>query len=362
VTKSYSLPLWKRKTAEGGGGEGSELDSPSPIDVYVGLKVSVPRFTTKSVSPSRDDNLSRQLQPCLVQHNATADPSSTPTRVRPMRRTSLTLSHRHDHATVPLRPCCADCEAIWEQSRKEGDDWKEKFTKGARRRRNSSSDAPRALRYKQQQSNTRIGDVNMEFAKVLGIKVDEVDKRRYSNEAQIPLSDSAIADDEPEAIELAMDAASLTVPIREEDEDQLFPLPSPRRSPSASPIPSPSASSSSLALNGAKDTRPGSDAVVPKKPSLGNLKIPARPTSLSPPSPSLLRPISFSAPLPTRRITSASLHDNLAIADADAILRPSLSRLSPSTSPKSHSSRHSFAKAGSGLLKGVLSIGGPPLI
>ncbi len=43
-------------------------------------------------------------------------------------------------ATVPLRACCSNCFHAAEQSLQEGDQWKEKFTRGARRLRRASVD------------------------------------------------------------------------------------------------------------------------------------------------------------------------------------------------------------------------------
>ncbi|EEB97591.1 hypothetical protein MPER_03057 [Moniliophthora perniciosa FA553] len=41
-------------------------------------------------------------------------------------------------ATVPLRACCLDCFHITEECSRTGDQWEERFSKGARRRRGSS--------------------------------------------------------------------------------------------------------------------------------------------------------------------------------------------------------------------------------
>jgi hypothetical protein len=328
------------------------------------------RLTTKLDSPSRGEGSRQQLQPCLVQHNATAYPGVTPTRLRVVRDISPPSRHYDHLVTVPLRPCCADCEAIWEQSRREGEEWKEKFTRGARRKRNSSIDSPAVLLTKQQHMKTGMEDANVEFTSVLAIKVDEIDKKRGSSESQSSNSDRGVpVDSNPVNGRLMIDTAYSATPIQEEDEDQLFPLPSPRRSPNASPIPSPSASSSCLALTGVNDTRLGRDVGVPKKPSLQSLRLPSRvasPSSSSPTIPSPLRPGSYSAPLPSRNITLSPLTIDPGIANAEPILSSPISRLSRSssmTSSRSTKGRTSFAKTGSGLLKGVfMSLGSPPLV
>ena len=226
------------------------------------------------------------------------------TRLSPVRRTTQPEYHRHkDELTVPLRPCCEACEHITDRSLKEGEQWQEKFSRGARRRRSASLEN-NDLRGESHFSHTGIRNEFLALSKSLhvmgspryglpstfSLTVDEVDKRRksldFSEEAQrqclMPASASAASSSSspphlshsPGSLysgtryprykpherdvsssstlsststtdEIAPDgldprARLRSSPIEEEDEAQLFPLPSPRRSPSGTPSPSPS--------------------------------------------------------------------------------------------------------------------------
>ncbi|KAK0197804.1 hypothetical protein F5146DRAFT_972270 [Armillaria mellea] len=221
VTKSYALPLWKRKSP-----------SPSPLDEKerdtemledsdsspegIVFKVSVPSFKTR---PSRGrSHTAEPLTPCLV-HRSTANKSRhSPPSPRPrtlMRSPSLPIPPAKRITTVPLRACCPNCYSITEKSLKEGDNWETKFSTGARRRRSTSLDGITAP--------FNLADVEEALFRV-NVTVDEVDtlkQRRSQDIAPEPVS---------------------TPRVEVEDEDQLFPLPLPRRSPNDSPIPSPKAS------------------------------------------------------------------------------------------------------------------------
>jgi len=158
---------------------------------------------------------------------------------------------------------------------------------------------------------------------------------------------------------------SLAVPVREEDEDQLFPLPSPKRSPSSSPVPSPTASSSSLALGGAKDSSNGcvNEAAKQGVSNSGRLLTPSRSSIRSPPSPSLTQ-IPASAPLPFRSPSPLAGPSDLDFLEADKLLSsPPLSRgPRASTVRRKPSKGNVFVKAGSGILKGVIGLGSPPMM
>ncbi|KAI0248108.1 hypothetical protein BJV78DRAFT_1285070 [Lactifluus subvellereus] len=68
------------------------------------------------------------------------------------RRSSLPpASHSHTHpshsppsrpepVTIPLRPCCPNCFSATESATLQGDEWTERFTRAARRRRSASTD------------------------------------------------------------------------------------------------------------------------------------------------------------------------------------------------------------------------------
>ncbi|THU88347.1 hypothetical protein K435DRAFT_315385 [Dendrothele bispora CBS 962.96] len=210
ITKSYSYalpPLWKRRNNNGSGsGEEGDLEPRSPSSSTASpelvFKVPVPSFMTKSprspVSPSMSP-----LPPCLVRRvpSDSYSPQSPPPppQRRIQRRSSLPLpldvvSHAHLHAhahahaqshshsstttassfgfnpnkspkidskmekdvnipeTVPLRPCCPQCYPATENSIKdiiEGkqDEWKEHWSRGAKKRRSASLDETSSIGY-----------------------------------------------------------------------------------------------------------------------------------------------------------------------------------------------------------------------
>ena len=220
----------------------------------------------------------KPLSPCLVHRT----PPGV-TRPSPFRRSSLPICDKNkgknDGAlTVPLRACCAKCEVITDECLKEGESWKEKFTRGARRRRSASLDDGRNVPDDHIGSSLSRQPISG-FTPLLpdpeltrfrpptfALTVDEVDKRRKSLEpcrddphrpqdrlSLDPYAFSTVLQPEKDSVTSLVsspetspsDSSSRRVrssPIQEEDEDQLFPLPSPRRSPSGSPPASPSTS------------------------------------------------------------------------------------------------------------------------
>ena len=324
-----------------------------------------------SPSPARDGAV---LVSCLVQHDCPLShvpPSPTAgfTRPRiPRRRASLpTPPTRADVVTIPLRPCCVGCETVWEESQKEGDQWKEKFTRGARRRRSLSSDTRPVLHHRHGSLDSTH---SFPHSPVLTIRVDEVDKRRSSGESRPVAFDPASPIDPPQdkerrhASDSAVPSCLTTVgrvrtPIPEDDENQLFPLPLNKRSPSASPTPSPSGSSSSLhATTGQKPSSSGSRELIPHRKRIPSPTRSDHPTSPPPPSPISK---SFSSPLPTKSLSrpvGRGLHPSGSL-DSESILGPSIvrdTRISPKKS-KLWSTGVSITKAaGAGILKGVSSM------
>ncbi|KAF8337693.1 hypothetical protein F5887DRAFT_529516 [Amanita rubescens] len=268
VTKSYALPLWKRRS------QLSDTEStdgaPSPVipstleDAHIVIKVPLPSFIIRgSRSPNRARSPSPRapLSPCLV-HRASSTPTS-PVCQKPdpaLRRPSSPTYHKrksNSTVTVPLRACCPNCVRITEECMREGEHWKVKFTRGAKRRRSTSLDSngPRPS----SRDGASFSD-DMASLPRLTISVDEVDKRRRSLDSkedtrrhQVPphpshtnsdpsssalLSTSGCNRDSSTrnlAPMLAPHPPARSSPIQEEDEDQLFPLPSPRRTPSSSP-------------------------------------------------------------------------------------------------------------------------------
>lgn len=209
-----------------------------------------------------------------------------------MRRTSLPVStkRKDDALTVPLRPCCDDCVSITEECLKEGEEWQEKFSRGARRRRSASLDngdtrgsSSSPTRHTNGFAALTVNTSDLSIiansrykSPAFSITVDEVDKRRKSLEyvededtkrfrshsstpvihsPHAPYSASYLLahgqhEKEPSSSSTSSSLSSelsphdipprrpKSSPIQEEDEDQLFPLPSPRRSPNNSPLPS----------------------------------------------------------------------------------------------------------------------------
>lgn len=331
------------------------------------------RHRTTSPSPARDAS---PLVPCIVRHDGPSSPvQSSPISgfnrpLPPRRRASLPTPPRADVVTIPLRPCCVDCETIWEESQKEGEQWKERFTRGARRLRSLSSDTRPAVnvhhRHGSLDSTHSFGHTHTPS---LTIKVDEVDKRMSSGDYH-PVLDPKDSIDLPTDTERrhASDSSvpsslSTKTPVPEEDEDQLFPLP--KRSPSASPIPSPTGSSSSLHATGLKNSPSSSGESFPQRSRIPTLTKSDRLTS--PPLPS---PISnsFSAPLPPKNLSlsvGSGMSTDRAYLESESILGPSLARekrISPKKSgSKLWSTGVSFTKAaGAGLLKGVSGINVAP--
>ena len=280
----------------------------------------------------------------------------------PRRRASLPTPPRADIVTIPLRPCCVDCETIWEESQKEGEQWKERFTKGARRLRSLSPHNRPVVHRRHGSLDTTH---SYSHTPILTIKVDEVDKRKSISESRPEVIDSPGPNDLSSDTErrhasdsLVPSSLSTTRRVRtsppEDDEDQLFPLPLNKRSPSTSPIPSPTGSSSSLHVTGSKHSPSSSRESIPQR-----TRIPTPTKSDRLTSPPLPSPISksFSAPLPPKNLSPSvrsGLPSNKSFLDSESVLGPSISR-EPRITPKkskSWSTGVSLTKA-AGLLKSV---------
>jgi len=362
--KSFTFPLLKPRSPE---------VEPDPrartIEERFGERGSglSPKRSRVSPSPARDDP---PLVPCIVNHDSPSSPvasSSTSGFSRiPRRRASLpTPSSRADVVTIPLRPCCVACEPIWEESQKEGDQWKEKFTRGARRRRSLSSEARPIVHHRHGSFDSTH---SFGHSPALTIKVDEVDKRRCSGEGRPVVVDPGSPIDLPADPERRHASDSLVpsslstmgrvkTPIPEDDEDQLFPLP--KRSPSTSPVPSPSGSSSSLHDRGRKTSPSSSRESIPQRNRVPSPTKSDRLTSPPPPSPITK---SFSVPLPPKNL-SRSVPPDKPYLDSETILGPSITR-STTLSPKRSKIWSTGVSIGAGILKGVsgMSVGpGSPL-
>lgn len=317
------------------------------------------------------------MVPCLVNHDGPPSPIASspvlgPNRPRiPRRRSSLPIPPQDDIVTIPLRPCCVNCETVWEESRKEGEQWKEKFTRGARRLRSLSTDTRPVVvhhRHGSLDSTHSFG-----HSPVLTIKVDEVDKRRSSGEGRSmdlnPASpvDSRSSTERRHASDSSIPSSLTTTgrvrtPILEDDEDQLFPLPL-KRSPSTSPVPSLSGSSSSLNATGQKTSPSSSRESIPQRTRIPSPTKSNRLTSPPPPSPIKK---SFSAPLPPKHLSRSmggGLPSDGSYLDSETILGPSITRdrrLSPKKSGIWSTGVSITKAAGAGILKGVSSISVAP--
>ncbi|KAL9715632.1 hypothetical protein Ac2012v2_000075 [Leucoagaricus gongylophorus] len=289
VTKSYSLPLWKRRGV--GAAAVSELDaihdlsSSSFEGTHVVIRIPIPKFIRR-ISPSRnasDRSLSLSpttpLSPCLVQRTPSC-PASEPRYLpsqQPLNRRLPQPNNqwRQDGQTVPLRACCPDCFPTTEQCLKEGSTWQENFTKGARRRRRASLDSSAVIDAVLVAGDTSGSCDARVMPSTSALTVDEVDKHRRSQKfatADVVDSDSDIEgarsglsldcsipfskyDQDHDTASLLSDSPPLDLsqphlqsyliplrnasPIAEEDESELFPLPSLCRSTGLSPRQSP---------------------------------------------------------------------------------------------------------------------------
>ncbi|KAK0437723.1 uncharacterized protein EV420DRAFT_1587635 [Desarmillaria tabescens] len=223
VTRSYAIPLWKRKSPSPSPLDEKERhtemiedsDPPSPAaegKEHVVLKVSVPRH----VQAADDHTHAEPLTPCLVHRSADqpSPPSFPVPRSRTLRRTPSLPIPPAKHITT-------------------GDNWETKFSTGARRRRSTSLDGITAP--------FTLADVEEALFRV-NVTVDEVDTLKQRRSQEIA----------PEPVPKPC--------VEVEDEDQLFPLPLPRRSPGGSPIPSPKAPPTCLNLtakNGSEESMIG---------------------------------------------------------------------------------------------------------
>ncbi|KJA29495.1 hypothetical protein HYPSUDRAFT_523809 [Hypholoma sublateritium FD-334 SS-4] len=140
LTKSYSLPLWRKDVED---------------ESRLVIKVPIPQFrrrASRSPGPHARAASTSPVVPraplpsCLVHQHQDPGPSAAP--LSPVRRpapgpSSPPLSCPPP-LTVPLRPCCAACEAATDDALAGGDAWKIHFTRGAKRRRSASLEQPLA--------------------------------------------------------------------------------------------------------------------------------------------------------------------------------------------------------------------------
>ncbi|KAH0838893.1 hypothetical protein J3R83DRAFT_7320 [Lanmaoa asiatica] len=268
VTKSYALPLWKRRASSASPSTSAPPEDTSFDDnqSHLVLRVPLPIFSLKPrpMARSVDDT---PLPPCLVHHPQHL--GSAPRRARTPRKPSLSPS-RSDIVTVPLRPCCTACQSVAEAALVDGDAWPERFSRAASRRRSRSADCgSRTITVAGSAASASYGDLGV------SINVDEIDQRRRSSDTGLSISNQeSLWSNDGKAKGMcrtpsihrraAASNSSVTDPCSpsptrvipttpripeeedDEDENELFPLPSPKRTPTTSPSPSPAGSLSSL--------------------------------------------------------------------------------------------------------------------
>ncbi|KAI0307458.1 hypothetical protein B0F90DRAFT_1673841 [Multifurca ochricompacta] len=120
--------IFKRRHSQ----DSSSPSSPHDHDVFV----SPPAFPRPALSRKFSLNDEKPLAPPIHRHSS-LPPTTRLSRVRP---SSLSPSPRSELVTIPLRPCCPDCFSATERAALQGENWTEKFSRAARRRRSASVD------------------------------------------------------------------------------------------------------------------------------------------------------------------------------------------------------------------------------
>ncbi|KAI9059549.1 hypothetical protein FKP32DRAFT_1679629 [Trametes sanguinea] len=345
VTKSYSLPLWKRKHRDPPVVSDTEEDV---NDDHVVFKVSVPSLTIKPRSPGRGDAAQQPLVPCLINSPDAASGSAlsqSPPRANRPRRASVPPPMQPDTVILPLRACCSQCYPSIDQCMKEGDRYEVHFSRGAARRRKSVSDThPHSSR----PSHRCVRDAMPGFDAI--IAVDEVDRRRrhskdidaltaFTLEMPSVAADPVAADDFPLRRALSLpdegypNRAPLvhnalprprSPPIPEEDEQR----PSPRRTPVTSP------GASSTNLPSTQFAHIAQAASIQRRPSdspttTGDV------SATTPEKAALNTPLPASPSIPFRKDPSSSATSYLSVAYQSSVLYEPSSSFSGSDSPLS---------------------------
>ncbi|OSD05751.1 hypothetical protein PYCCODRAFT_1405602 [Trametes coccinea BRFM310] len=299
VTKSYSLPLWKRKHRDPPVVSDSEEDL---NDDHVVFKVSVPSLTIKPRSPSRGDAAQHPLVPCLINSPDAATGSAlsqSPPRANRPRRASVPPPMQPDTVILPLRACCSQCYPSIDRCMKEGDHWQVHFSKGAARRRKSVSDTHT---HSSRPSHRCVRDAMPGFDAI--VAVDEVDRRRRQSKDKdaltaftlemssvpadpvaaenLPLRRALSLPDEgyPNRAPLVHNALPRprSPPIPEEDEQRASPRRTPVTSPGASSTNLPTTQSAHIAqashVQSFASDSPTADDVTTDAPEKAALKTP----------------------------------------------------------------------------------------
>ncbi|KAF8553545.1 hypothetical protein OG21DRAFT_1219920 [Imleria badia] len=196
VTKSYALPLWKRRTSPARPSATSAPPEDEENQSHLVLRVPLPTFSRKPHSATRSVDHT-PLPPCLVHRAQQASESSCASspplarHTRSSRKPSPSPS-RSDIVTVPLRPCCAACQSVTEAALVGGDAWPEYFSRAASRRRSLSTDgSPRTITVAGSAASASYGNLGV------SISVDEIDKRRRSSDTGPSTTSHATLSDDP---------------------------------------------------------------------------------------------------------------------------------------------------------------------
>ncbi|KAI0063238.1 hypothetical protein BV25DRAFT_1824830 [Artomyces pyxidatus] len=341
LSKSYSLPLFKRKP---------QPDPPlSPVSLQHeerDASFSFPRRSKKSPSPSRgfrfDDE--KTLHSCLVHHDTSAP--HTP-RLR-ARRPSLPLPEHPSLITVPLRPCCPDCFAITESALLEGDNWTEHFTRAARRRRSASVDNHhRQMRIHDMGKSDDVWPENVAPAEeglstfLTAIAIDEVAKAVMRKSVDVPLAGPQPSSSPEEITRLdgALSKSRKMSPYEDDDDDAEYMPAILAHRPPLSPIPSTNVSVDHLPIGGGAESPAFVSGAMTASPKTDSY-ITAYTSSSGPSSPLLTTPPQT---YPDFGATHVHLSDS-----------PPLKR-----SPFHIPSGASFLRVGADVLKGVSALSGP---
>jgi hypothetical protein len=212
-----------------------------------------------------------------------------PSRARHARRPSLPSSPL---LTIPLRPCCPNCFSATESAALQGDNWTERFSRAARRRRSASADnhpcPPHLLADSGatiQWSTVAESTSTTPFLSVL--LVDESNHQATPGATDDDAASAGVSDEQgSNAVLNGLDHLS----VQDPDDDILLPMLS-RHKPWLSPIPSnnPSADDLSPASAAAEDA----DGLrLCSSPASTSISPPASPLPQTPSSSTFPTPVS----------------------------------------------------------------------
>ncbi|KAI9460134.1 hypothetical protein BJY52DRAFT_1415842 [Lactarius psammicola] len=289
-------------------------------------------FPRPALSRKSSLNEGPPLSPPPIHRHSSLPPTPTTTSARP-RAPSLPPLQRSERVTIPLRPCCPNCFSATERAAMMGENWTEKFSRSARRRRSASADNhsyPPHVHSENQatiqwSSDVTEGNTPATFRSI--VVVDEADHKA---------SLATKLTSEPDSEQELTDALNVLdhLSVQEPEDGLLSPLLT-RQNPWLSPIPSNNASLDDVSHTPCTVAAEGEDDLP--------LYLPAQVSP--PPSPLPKTPPSvYSSPATSPKISSPSPSE----------------RESPRSSfriPKGAS----LMRAGADILRGVSVIGTSPV-